>query len=62
MTLVTVTRAQFFAAIMKTKIDVHPRPEKEITYWKARNREVLGTSPGYSPQGPECYLIRADLV
>lgn len=62
MSFVTVTKEQFYAAM--GPLNVHPRPEPEITYWEMPNREVVGISkPGWNNPGAEkSYQLAANKV
>lgn len=57
-TWVPVTKAQFFAAL--GSLDVHPRPERELTTWETRARQAVGRSLGYAvPYGtPERWELK----
>ena len=45
---VAVSKEAFFATI--GKMNVHPRPERDITYWETPFRVIVGISyPGYIP-------------
>ena len=58
---VTVTEDVFYAAM--GPLDVNPRPERDVTYWEAPNRELLGIStPGFSAIGEKTYKVRTALA
>ncbi len=41
-----VTKEEFFAAI--GRMNVHPRPERDASYWETPDRRLIGkTTPGY---------------
>jgi hypothetical protein len=51
-----VTREQFYAALGPR--NVHPRAEREASYWETPGRELLGIStPGYMGTGPKAYYL-----
>lgn len=57
-TLVPVTKDKFYGEIYARKLNVHPRSEREMTYWEFPNRVLWGWStPGYMCTGPEQYFI-----
>lgn len=53
-----VTGDEFKGTLYPT--DVHPCPERDMTYWKTRNGQVVGLSyPGYlRPSDPKRYYLR----
>lgn len=54
-----VSRDQFFATV--GPMNVHPRSEKEATYWETPSRQLIGrTEPGYLPHGAERYFLQAE--
>lgn len=56
-----VSRDDFYRAI--GPINVHPRSEREASYWETPNRELIGkTTPGYMCTGRKAYFLRADLT
>ena len=56
--MIKVTKEQFFQVIYRLDLDVHPRPEKEASYWELRNRQLVGiTTPGYMLQGEKTYSL-----
>jgi hypothetical protein len=51
-----VTRDEFFARI--NPLNVHPRPEREATFWELPNRTTIGkTTPGYLCVGRRAYFL-----
>jgi hypothetical protein len=43
---IDVSKAQFYACV--GPLDVHPYPERLVTYWRLTDRRVVGIStPGY---------------
>jgi hypothetical protein len=61
MNLVEVTREQFFAIV--NPMNVHPRSEKEASYWEMPDRRLIGkTTPGYMCKGHQAYFINTDEV
>lgn len=53
--MVSVTKEQFYAAM---KIDVHPRAEKEASYWETPSRQLIGIStPGYMCEGEKSFRL-----
>jgi hypothetical protein len=60
MSFISVTKEEFFATV--GRLNVHPRSERDASYWETPNREVLGKStPGWKCEGPKGYFIHADL-
>jgi hypothetical protein len=58
MTLVEVTSEEFMGVIYGKNLNVHPRPEKDTTYWEFPNRTLFGiTKPGYLRNGPKQYFL-----
>lgn len=58
---VSVSKDRFFAIL--GPINVHPRPERDRTFWETNGREVLGiTTPGYMCDGCETYRVLAALA
>jgi len=56
MKLVEVTKDEFFATV--GKMNVHPRPEREASYWETPGRILMGkTTPGYTCEGPKAYFV-----
>ena len=56
---VEVSRDDFYRAI--GPINVHPRTERDASYWEAPNRELIGKStPGYMCAGRKAYFLRID--
>jgi hypothetical protein len=55
-----VTKKEFWDFIMHTTLNVHPYPEKDVTYWKTVNTGVIiGKSyPGYKLEGPEKFYLQ----
>lgn len=52
-----VTKDQFFDVI--GLLDVHPRSERDKTYWEDRARQLIGIStPGYSSNDAKSYFLR----
>ena len=51
-----VTKDAFYKAI--NPMNVHPRPEREVTYWETPQRMIVGKStPGYMQNGPVGYFL-----
>lgn len=51
-----VTREAFFARI--NTLNVHPRAEREASYWEMPDRTLIGKStPGYMCIGPKAYYL-----
>jgi hypothetical protein len=51
-----VSKDEFFSTI--GKMNVHPRAERDCTYWETPNRVVLGRSiPGYLCVGEKAYFL-----
>lgn len=56
MNFLKVSQEQFYAVI--GPMDVHPRPERHVTYWETPNRTLVGRStPGYLCVGPKEYFL-----
>lgn len=56
-----VSKEEFYSIIFERKLDVHPRPEPDKTFWEFRNRRLFGVStPGYRCQGEKAYYILAE--
>lgn len=55
-----VTCDTFFSKV--GPMNVHPRSEREASYWERPNRELIGkTTPGYLCEGPKAYfLVRSE--
>jgi hypothetical protein len=54
--LVKVSKAEFFAKVGSQ--NVHPRVEKDASYWETPSRQLLGVStPGYMCEGPYEYFM-----
>jgi hypothetical protein len=63
MTLVPVTKDEFYGEIFSKKLNVHPRPERDVTFWEFPNRILWGRStPGYLCQGPKVWFIFRDVA
>lgn len=61
MSFVEVTKEKFHATV--GQMNVHPRPEKDASYWETPYRDLMGkTTPGYMCEGPRAWFIRADLA
>lgn len=61
--LIEVTKEEFYRAIFKLNLNVHPRPECDVTYWETPNRELIGkTTPGYMCTGPKTHFLRPDIA
>lgn len=55
-----VSRDVFLAAIYADPRDIHPRVEKDASYWETRNRVLVGKStPGYLCTGRKAYFLPA---
>ncbi len=51
-----VSRDQFFATV--GQMNVHPRVEKDASYWETPSRQLMGrTEPGYMGGGPKRYFV-----
>lgn len=51
-----VTKDAFFERI--NPMNVHPRPERDMTYWETPTRQLIGKStPGYMGTGPSTYFL-----
>lgn len=58
---VEVSRDDFYRAV--GPLNVHPRAEREASYWETPNRDLIGKStPGYLCAGHKAYLLRADIA
>jgi ribosomal protein S6E (S10) len=59
MAFVEVTREEFHATV--GQMDVHPRAERDASYWETRHRVLMGkTTPGYmgkKPGEPKRYYV-----
>jgi hypothetical protein len=57
MALVEVTKAEFYDKI--GPMNVHPRSERDVTYWETPNRALVGKStPGYAnAMVPKTYFL-----
>jgi hypothetical protein len=56
MSMKTVTKDEFFAAV--GKLDVHPCPQRMKTLWKLRNGKIVGVStPGWKCVGEKTWSI-----
>lgn len=56
MRFIEVTKDEFFATV--GRMNVHPRPEKNVTEWETPGRVLMGrTTPGYMCEGPKAYFI-----
>ncbi len=52
---VEVTKDEFYAFV--GPLNVHPRNERDRTYWETPNRHVVGLSSGYLAN-PAPYMLR----
>lgn len=53
---VRISQSEFYASI--GRLNVHPRSERDLTYWETPDRQILGHSrPGYVGAGEEAYFI-----
>ena len=60
--LIRVSKKRFFDAVMASKRNIHPSPERLVTKWKDQhNGALVGRSPGYSVDGGEYLLSRSML-
>jgi len=59
---VAVTKEQFYAAIYALKLNVHPRNERNVTYWEMPDRTVIGISNGYVDLAPRFYKMAPALA
>jgi hypothetical protein len=58
--MIRVTREKFFATV--GQLNVHPRVERDASYWETPARVVLGiTTPGYLGAGERTYSIDPSL-
>jgi len=56
MKLVEVSKKVFFARI--GPLNVHPRSERETTFWETPNRNLIGKStPGYMCGAPKVWFL-----
>ncbi len=53
--MIEVTKEQFYKIM--GPLDVHPRVERDTTYWELRNRQLVGKTRGYMSEGPETYNV-----
>lgn len=61
MTFVSVTKDEFYAVM--NPMNVHPRPERDASYWETPNRTLIGKSqPGYMCVGAPAYFLVKDAV
>ena len=52
-----VSKEEFFAMVWKVG-QIHPRSERDASYWETPNRTLKGKStPGYLCKGPTRYFI-----
>lgn len=59
MNLRRVSKEEFYATV--GQLNVHPRAERDASYWETPNRELMGKStPGYMCRGEKAYFVRAD--
>ena len=60
MSFIEVTHEKFHATV--GKMNVHPRAEKEASYWETPYRDLMDiTTPGYLCEGRKAWFIRSDL-
>jgi hypothetical protein len=53
-----VTKDEFYGIIYSKNLDVHPRAERDASYWEFPNRNLFGKStPGYMGVGPKAYFL-----
>lgn len=58
MTLVSVTKDEFYGRISRGKLNVNPRSEPDASYWEFPDRRLFGKStPGWKCEGPKAYFI-----
>lgn len=51
-----VSKEEFFATV--GQMNVHPRPERDASYWETPYRELKGvTKPGYMGGVPKSYWV-----
>lgn len=51
-----VTKDEFYSTV--GQMNVHPRPERDKTFWETPSRVVVGiTTPGYLCVGEETYTV-----
>jgi hypothetical protein len=54
--MIEVTKDEFFTVV--GALNVHPRPERDTTYWELPNHTLVGTStPGYMADAPHRYWL-----
>jgi len=51
-----VSKNQFFDVI--GPLDVHPRVERDKTYWETRERHLVGITRGYASDETPFFLLR----
>lgn len=55
-----VSREEFYATV--GQMNVHPRPEKDRTFWETPDRRLMGIStPGYLCVGAKTFAV-SDLI
>ena len=58
MTLVPVTKDEFFDRIFRDKLNVHPCVEPDVTWWEFPDRRPFGKStPGWKCEGPKAFFL-----
>jgi len=51
-----VTKEEFFSTV--GQMNVHPRPERDASYWETPSRQLMGKStPGFAGMGPKRYFV-----
>lgn len=53
-----VTKSEFFEKIYRLNLNVHPRVERDASYWETPSRVMIGkTTPGYMCEGRKAYFL-----
>lgn len=54
-----VTKSEFWAFVMSTKLNIHPRAERERVLWvnQASHEVIAVETPGYTNKGEESYKV-----
>ena len=62
--MIEVSKERFYSLIYEKKLNVHPRPEADKTYWEMQDgsRKLFGIStPGYKePDAAKTYKVSPD--
>ena len=57
--MVEVSKDEFFATV--GQLNVHPRAERDASYWETPGRQLMGfTTPGYMGGFPKRYFAKAE--